>query len=75
MSFYLSNEPKELSKKFFGLKTGRDIANLLEVKYNDLNWFLYRTNQNRRYSSFEIKKKNAYDLNSENVMLEVFKQA
>ncbi len=58
MSLYLSDEPKELRKRFFGLKTSRDIASLLDVKYNDLIYFIYRTNQKRRYSSFEIKKKN-----------------
>ena len=58
MSLYSKNKPKELRSKFFAVKTVRDIARLLDVKYNDLIYFLYRTNQKRRYSSFDIKKKN-----------------
>ncbi len=58
MSLYLSDEPKELREKFFGLKTNKDIANLLDVTYNNLIYFVYRTNPKRRYSSFEVKKKN-----------------
>lgn len=58
MSLCLSNEPKELRKNFFSLRTIGDIANLLDVKYDDLIYFLYRSNQTRRYSVFNIRKKN-----------------
>lgn len=58
MSLYLEKEPKELRRMFFSLQTVKDIANLLDVKYNHLIYFLYRTNQKKRYSSFDIKKKN-----------------
>jgi RNA-directed DNA polymerase len=58
MSLSLTEEPKELRKKFFDLKTTKDIANLLDVKDNDFIYFIYRTNQKRRYSNFKIKKKN-----------------
>ena len=58
MSLVLSDKPEDLRSKFFGLETVKDIASLLDVKYNRLIYCIYRTNPKKRYYSFQINKKN-----------------
>ena len=57
MELKLSSPPEILSNRFFSLKNSEDIAGLLEVKYNDLLYWIYRTPQSQRYVSFTIPKK------------------
>jgi len=57
MSLSLIGTETELKGKFFALKTPQDIANLLEVEYRDLNYYLFRKPVAERYKIFEIRKK------------------
>ncbi|GAX35000.1 reverse transcriptase domain-containing protein [Nodularia sp. NIES-3585] len=47
----------ELIKKFYSLKSGRDVARLLEVPYGDLVYYLYVIPYEQRYTTFQIPKK------------------
>ena len=58
MSFYLNNSPDQLRAQFLALKQPEDVAELLEVKYLDLNYWIYRTPEQRRYSTFYMPKRN-----------------
>ena len=44
-------------KLFWSLKRPEDVADLLEVSYPDLNYWVYRTPEARRYFTFCIAKK------------------
>ncbi len=57
MSLELSISAKELREKFFGLKTKRDIATLLDVTAGQLNYYLYRVPEGSRYTKFNIHKR------------------
>lgn len=57
MSLSLSGTADELAINFLSLKSGQDIAALLEVKYNDLIYYIYRIPSSKRYISFSVKKK------------------
>jgi RNA-directed DNA polymerase len=47
----------ELIKKFYSLRSGRDVARLLEIPYGDLVYYLYVIPYKFRYITFPIKKK------------------
>ena len=53
----LTFRPDELRERFFALRSPEAIAGLLEVKYNDLVYWIYRTPTTKRYTSFPVKKK------------------
>ena len=57
MNLLLSENDDILKKRFLALKTPQDIANLLEVEYKHLVYYLYRIPVERRYKTFFIKKK------------------
>lgn len=57
MPLTLTQEPAELSKSFWSLTTPTDVAAMLEVTLGDLNYWIYRTPEPRRYSTFLIPKK------------------
>ncbi|MFM2064890.1 MAG: hypothetical protein RLZZ507_4561 [Cyanobacteriota bacterium] len=47
----------ELIKNFYSLRSGRDVARLLEIPYGDLVYYLYVIPYEFRYITFPIKKK------------------
>ena len=47
----------ELKREFLSLKTSRDIAELLEVQYKQLVYYLYKVPESRKYTEFSIPKK------------------
>lgn len=48
----------DIADQFFSLKSPQDLAKLLKVEYGrHLTYHLYRTNQEKRYQTFNIKKK------------------
>ena len=49
---------EELKALFQSLQDPRDIAALLEVEHRDLIFWIYRTKEKDRYTSFEIAKRN-----------------
>lgn len=53
----LKPSKNELRDLFLGLASPQDIANLLEVSYRDLNYWIYRTPEEKRYETFQIRKK------------------
>ena len=57
MSFELPFEPEELRDRFYNLGRPEDIADLLDVAYRDLVYWIYRTPESKRYESFTISKK------------------
>lgn len=59
LSLNLSGSPEELAEKFRSLSDPRDIANLLEVDYELLVYYLYRIPDEHRYCVFEIRKRGA----------------
>ena len=48
---------EKLSIAFYSLRSPSDVAELLEVKYNDFLYWLYRLPANQRYTPFLIKKR------------------
>lgn len=56
-SLCLSSPPTELRERFFALATARDVADLLEVRYDRLVWHLYSSDPERRYVTFEVPKR------------------
>jgi RNA-directed DNA polymerase len=57
MSLRLSTTPDELRNKFASLSTKQDIAALLEVGVDRLNYHLYVSSRATRYKTFEISKR------------------
>ena len=53
----LTRSPDELQRLFRALQLPEDISNLLEVAHRDLNYWIYRTPESIRYSSFDVRKK------------------
>ena len=58
MSLVLDSSPDVFKSQFLTLQRPEDIAKMLDVRYQDFNYWVYRTPQARRYSSFYIPKKN-----------------
>ena len=57
MGLELSASDDELKIKFNKLSTPRDVADLLEVKYSDLTYLIYRRKFSDNYKSFQLKKR------------------
>ena len=57
MNYDLSGSPDELRDSFYLLTEPADVAEMLEVKYQDFNYWMYRTPELRRYRTFAIPKK------------------
>ena len=57
MTYELKGAPDQLRDRFYKLEHPKDIASLLEVEYRDLNYWIYRTPKQRRYTTFHIRKK------------------
>jgi RNA-directed DNA polymerase len=57
MELFLSASDDDLKNKFHNLETSRDVATLLEVKYSDLTYYLYRRKFSENYKSFQLFKK------------------
>lgn len=58
MSLRLSKNNDTLAKDFLELKSARDVSALLEVEYSTLVYHLFKTPDDKKYSTFEIPKKN-----------------
>ena len=58
MDLELTRSPEELKALFQCLQDPRDIAALLEVEHRDLVFWIYRTKEKDRYTSFKIAKRN-----------------
>jgi len=58
MNLKLSTPADKLRDRFLSLQRTEDIADLFEVKYGDFLYWIYRTPESRRYTSFTIPKKN-----------------
>ena len=57
LNLALTRSPDEFRQLFWGLKRPEDIADVLEVRYRDLNYWIYRTPEWQRYATFDIPKK------------------
>lgn len=57
MDIELTRSSDELRERFRSLQCPKDIAELLEVSYRDLNYWIYRTPEKDRCISFDIAKK------------------
>jgi len=53
----LTQTPEELKAAFLALKTPKDIARLLNVRYDRLVYHIYKVPLESRYTTFEIPKK------------------
>ena len=56
-SLVLTQSPDALRERFYALATARDVADLLEVRYDRLVWHLYGSDPERRYVTFEVPKR------------------
>ena len=57
MSYKLNGSPDELRDAFYLLARPEDIAEMLEVEYRSLNYWIYRTPEAKRYRRFSIPKR------------------
>ena len=57
LSLFLYESCEELSKKFQELQSPHDIAQLLQVPYEYLTYYLYRIPHGSRYTEFRVLKK------------------
>lgn len=57
MTYELGRNPDELRDSFHQLARPEDIADMLEVEYRSLNYWIYRTPVTKRYMGFSISKK------------------
>ena len=58
MDIKLTKKPEQLKEEFCNLSSAENIADLLEIRYKDLIYYLYRLPDIKKYYSFEIQKKN-----------------
>jgi len=58
MNINLTKNPEQLEENFYNLSSREAIADLLEIRYKDLIYYLYRLPDIKKYYSFEIHKKN-----------------
>ncbi len=54
---FLYESCEELSKKFLELKSPRDVAQLLQIPYEYLVYYIYRIPHDSRYTKFRVPKK------------------
>ncbi len=67
----------ELREKFFDLQSPQDIANLLDVNYNHLKYYIYILPVSVRYRSFDVHKKtcrNPRTINAPNSHIKIVQQ-
>ena len=57
MTSSLTQTSDELQGLFWTLKCPADIAEMLQVTHRNLNYWIYRTPEQRRYTTFQIPKK------------------
>ena len=57
MGLTITRSPTDSRDMFFALRDPRDVADLLEVSFKNLNYWIYGTNADKRYSTFFIAKK------------------
>lgn len=57
MGFFLYSSCEELEREFYRIKTPRDIAQLLEVPYSRLVYYIYKLPEEHRYKIFEVPKR------------------
>jgi RNA-directed DNA polymerase len=57
MSVKLSISTEEMKAKFSALQTPKNVAELLEVKYAQLAFHLYKSTSSEKYTTFEIPKR------------------
>ena len=57
MDIKLHQEPEQLRSSFKGLREPKDVSELLEVPHSYFNYWLYRLPDDKRYTTFYIKKK------------------
>ena len=58
LNLVLTRNTKQLQELFGDLKHPKDVADLLEVSYKDLVYWIYRTPIKSRYITFSVDKKN-----------------
>lgn len=58
MDIILKKNSEQLKEGFYNLSSAENIADLLEIRYKDLIYYLYRLPDIKKYYSFEIQKKN-----------------
>ena len=58
MDINLKKNPEQLKEEFSNLSSAENIADLFEIPYKDLIYYLYRLPNEKKYYSFEIQKKN-----------------
>lgn len=58
MNIKLAKNPEQLKENFYKLSSAENIADLLEIRYKDLIYYLYRLPDIKKYYSFKIQKKN-----------------
>ena len=58
LSLTLTLPPEELESRFRELKTPENVADLLEISYSNLNYYLYRLPPAERYFQFQLPKRN-----------------
>ncbi len=56
-SLKLSSDSKTLVHNFFALKQPDDVAQLLDISYKNLIYYLYRLTQEEKYRRFTVKKR------------------
>ena len=73
MSITLEHSPEAMRSSFLALQEPSDVAEMLDVKYNDLIYWIYRTPERDRYTTFSILKKNGsarhIDTPNKNIMI------
>ncbi len=57
MNLTLARSSTDSRDLFLALRDPKDIADLLEVSYRNLNYWIYATSEDKRYSTFYIPKK------------------
>lgn len=76
MSLTLTQSPDELREIFRNLKQPEDIAEMRDVTYRDLNYWIYRTPEQERYSTFTIPKKfgSPRQIDTPNINIKILQQ-
>ncbi|MGD0355627.1 MAG: reverse transcriptase domain-containing protein [Dehalococcoidia bacterium] len=57
MQPHLKVNPTEIPERFHNLRTAKDIADLLEIDLQRLNYRLYKASASAKYTTFQIPKK------------------
>ena len=76
MTYELKGDSDQLRDSFYKLEHPKDIARLLEVEYHDLNYWIYRTPERRRYTTFHIRKKHGTPrrIDAPNINIKILQQ-